>query len=241
MMHPNTVGGGNDSSFTSLSSLPATRTNQYGGSNESWWQRVKRWDAVTLMRYLRYVNVVLALLQAFAGFMGLFDLVALDITNFLISVYAIIFALLLLAFECRFQSMEPKIRQQFGFLFTYRGRTAFIFCVGFMDFGMDGSLAWTVGALMCANALFNLCIMVFHPEFRNGHLTASMDPTATYNGAGDETTQLLNEHPEYAAQATAFVAGQMKQNPQYAVQFAQAYTAPAPGSYVPPAPKYAGK
>jgi hypothetical protein len=38
-----------------------------------------------------------------------------------------IFALLLLSFECRFQSMEPKIRQQFGFLFTYRGRAAFIF------------------------------------------------------------------------------------------------------------------
>lgn len=38
-----------------------------------------------------------------------------------------VFALLLLAFECRVQSMEPWIRQQFGFLFTYRGRTAFIF------------------------------------------------------------------------------------------------------------------
>lgn len=38
-----------------------------------------------------------------------------------------VFALLLLAFECRLQSMEPWIRQMFGFLFTYRGRTAFIF------------------------------------------------------------------------------------------------------------------
>lgn len=40
------------------------------------------------MRYLRYVNVVLAVMQALAGFMGLFDLVTLDITSFLISVYA---------------------------------------------------------------------------------------------------------------------------------------------------------
>lgn len=38
-----------------------------------------------------------------------------------------IFALLLLAFECRFASMEPTIRQYFGFLFTYRGRAAFLF------------------------------------------------------------------------------------------------------------------
>lgn len=38
-----------------------------------------------------------------------------------------IFALLLLAFECRFASMEPTIRQYFGFLFTYRGRATFLF------------------------------------------------------------------------------------------------------------------
>lgn len=38
-----------------------------------------------------------------------------------------VFALLLLAFECRFASMEPTIRQYFGFLFTYRGRTTFLF------------------------------------------------------------------------------------------------------------------
>lgn len=49
---------------------------------------VKGLDAPTLMRYLRYVNVVLAVMQALAGFMGLFDLVTLDITSFLISVYA---------------------------------------------------------------------------------------------------------------------------------------------------------
>lgn len=45
-------------------------------------------EAATLMRYLRYANVVLAVLQALAGFMGLFNLVVLDITCFLISVYA---------------------------------------------------------------------------------------------------------------------------------------------------------
>ena len=45
-------------------------------------------EAATLMRYLRYANVVLAVLQALAGFLGLFNLVVLDITCFLISIYA---------------------------------------------------------------------------------------------------------------------------------------------------------
>ncbi|KAG9400986.1 hypothetical protein AC1031_009712 [Aphanomyces cochlioides] len=88
---------------------------------------VMGWDTLTLLGYMRYINVVLALFQALTGFFGLFDLALLNVTSFLIAVYVIIFALLLLAFECRFTSMEPTIRHQFGFLFTYRGRTAFIF------------------------------------------------------------------------------------------------------------------
>ncbi|KAJ0399645.1 hypothetical protein ATCC90586_001900 [Pythium insidiosum] len=235
-----------NSNFTSFSNLP--RAEQREGNVAAMWNRVRRWDASTLIRYLRYINVLLAILQALAGFLGLFDLVTLDITSFLISVYAIIFALLLLAFECRFSSMEPKIREQFGFLFTYRGRTAFIFCVGFMDFGMDNTLGWLVGILMCSNAFFNMLVMMCHPEFRNGNLSGSMDPTATYTGAGEETAQLLSAHPDVAAKAGAFVADQAKQNPQFAVQVAQAYVA-APanpsaanaGTYVPPAPTLAGK
>lgn len=50
--------------------------------------RVKRMDAQTLIKTLRYVNVILAIMQAFAGFSGIFDLVVLDVTSFLISVYA---------------------------------------------------------------------------------------------------------------------------------------------------------
>lgn len=49
---------------------------------------MRHWDAQTLIKTLRYVNVVLAIMQAFAGFSGIFDLVVLDVTSFLISVYA---------------------------------------------------------------------------------------------------------------------------------------------------------
>lgn len=49
-----------------------------------------------------------------------------------------------------------------------------------MDFGMDSSFGYLVGILMSANAIFNLLILFCHPEFRNGHLTSTMDPTANY-------------------------------------------------------------
>ncbi|RLN89308.1 hypothetical protein BBJ28_00017914 [Nothophytophthora sp. Chile5] len=197
--------GGGFTSLPRMAAAPAT-----------YWQKMKMMEAATLMRYLRYANVVLAVLQALAGFLGLFNLVVLDITCFLISVYAIsLFALLLLAFECRFKHMEPWIRQQFGFLFTYRGRTAFIFCVGFMDFGMEGSLPFAVGALMCANAALSLLIMLFHPQFREGTLAATMDPTATYRPAAEETETLLREHQGVAAKAGAFVLHEAEDHPEF--------------------------
>ncbi|KAI9981528.1 hypothetical protein PInf_009281 [Phytophthora infestans] len=215
---------GNVSGFTSLSNLSTPAT---------YWQKMKMMEAATLMRYLRYANVVLAVLQALAGFMGLFNLVVLDITCFLISVYAIIFALLLLAFECRFKHMEPWIRQQFGFLFTYRGRTAFIFIVGFMDFGMEGSLPYFVGFLMCSNAILSLLIMLFHPQFREGTLDMDMDPTVTYRPAAEETETLLRQHEGIAAKAGAFVLHEAEEHPEFMATMAQSYA--TKHGYVPPA------
>ncbi|CAI5708941.1 unnamed protein product [Peronospora destructor] len=217
---------GNVDGFTSLSNRSAPFT--YG-------QKIQTMEAVTLMRYLRYANVVLAVLQALAGFLGLFNLMVLDITCFFISIYAIIFALLLLAFECRFKHMEPWIRQQFGFLFTYRGRTAFIFIVGFMDFGMDGSLPTFVGLLMCGNAILSLLIMLFHPQFREGILDMNMDPTVTYRPVAEETETLLRQHEGIASKAGAFVLYEAEEHPEFMAKMAQSYA--SQHGYVPPAQK----
>lgn len=61
------------------------------------------------------------------------------------------------------------------------------YSVGFMNFGMNGSFAKLVGILMCANAIFEMLIISCHPEFKNGHLTSTMDPTASYTGASEVT------------------------------------------------------
>ena len=122
--------------------------------------------------------------------------------------------------------MEPWIRQQFGFLFTYRGRTAFIFAVGFMDFGMDSSLAYFVGFLMCGNAVLSLLIMLFHPQFRQGTLDVNMDPTATYCPAVEETETLLRRHEGLASAAGAYVLHEAEEHPEFMAKvqlFASSY------------------
>ncbi len=81
------------------------------------------------------------------------------------------------------------IRAQCGFLFTYRGRTAFIFFVGFMNFGMRDTMAKIAGVLMSLNAFVNLVVIYCHPAFRTGGtLRADMDPTVGYT-AGEHVTK----------------------------------------------------
>ncbi|KAF0701063.1 Aste57867_8509 [Aphanomyces stellatus] len=200
------------------------------------WHSVMGWDTLTLLRYMRYINVVLALFQALTGFFGLFDLAMLNITSFLIAVYVIIFALLLLAFECRFTSMEPTIRRQFGFLFTYRGRTAFIFFVGFMNFGMADAMAKLAGILMCLNAVLNLVVMTCHPSFRSGALRMDMDPTSGYTAGEHEAAEMLKSNSHLAAQAGTYAFSHM--SPEVASEIIQntAQQQMRSGGYVPPSP-----
>lgn len=159
-----------------------------------------------LLRNMRLINIVLSILQIIAGIMGLFSFVTLDIAGSLVSIYVIIFALVLFLFECRLKRMEAKIRQNFGFLYSFKGRAGFIFFIGFLDFGIDSALGTVAGILMCLNALFNIIVMCRHPEFRTGNLTSSTDPTQNYSTGNQEAAKYMSQNPNLAAQAFKMAA-----------------------------------
>ncbi|KAF0745857.1 hypothetical protein AaE_008362 [Aphanomyces astaci] len=153
---------------------------------------------------MRVCNVGCSLLQIIAGITGLISIVTLNITGGLVSVYVITFGLLFLLFECRLTSMETRIRRNFGFLYSYKGRAGFIFFIGFLDFGMNTTLGTVAGVFMCCNALLNLFIMCQHPEFKSGHISASADPTTGYTTGNQEAATYLSANPQVAMQAGTF-------------------------------------
>ncbi|KAF0685591.1 Aste57867_22559 [Aphanomyces stellatus] len=139
-----------------------------------------------------------------AGITGLINIITLNITGALVSIYVIVFGALFLLFECRLSSMETRIRRNFGFLYSYKGRAAFIFFIGFLDFGMKATLGTVAGVFMCLNALLNLFIMLAHPEFKSGHISASSDPTTGYTTGNQEAASYLQANPQVAMQAGTF-------------------------------------
>lgn len=164
---------------------------------------VNKMELPKVLRYMRISNVICSILQIIAGITGITSFITLNITGTLVSIYVIMFGFLFLLFECRLSRMEGMIRQNFGFLYTYKGRAGFIFFIGFLDFGMSSALGTVAGVLMCLNAFINLLVMCRHPEFK-AQLSANADPTAGYTTGNQEAAQYMQNNPGLAAQATKY-------------------------------------
>ncbi|KAH7491636.1 uncharacterized protein KRP23_554 [Phytophthora ramorum] len=161
---------------------------------------VNKMELPKLLRYMRLGNVVCSILQIVAGIVGITSFITLNVTGTLVSIYVIMFGILFLLFECRLSRMEAVIRSNFGFLYSYKGRAAFIFFIGFLDFGIGSALATIAGVLMCLNAFINLLVMCRHPQFKSS-LSADADPTAGYTTGSQEAASFMSKNPELAAKA----------------------------------------
>ncbi|OWZ09248.1 hypothetical protein PHMEG_00018082 [Phytophthora megakarya] len=118
--------------------------------------RVER--VTKLVRTIRVLNLLTACAQLTGGVNSLLSIFLLNVMEFLIAVYAIVFALLLLCFECHLSVTDNILRPNFGFLYGYRGMTTYLVFIGLMDLGMIGGVfGSTAGAL----AFINACIVVF--------------------------------------------------------------------------------
>ncbi|KAF4137051.1 hypothetical protein GN958_ATG13772 [Phytophthora infestans] len=107
---------------------------------------------------IRVLNLLAACLQLAAGVNSLVGIFLLDVSEFLIAVNAIVFALLLVCFECHLSVTDNVLRPNFGFLYGYRGMTTYLVFVGLMDLGMIGHVFGIIaGTLACINA----CLVVF--------------------------------------------------------------------------------
>ncbi|KDO19452.1 hypothetical protein SPRG_15357 [Saprolegnia parasitica CBS 223.65] len=169
---------------------------------------IKEMETPRLLRYMRVGNILCAILQIFAGIGGIASIITFNLTAVFVSVYIIMFGVLFLLFECRLSRFEKTLRTNFGFLYSYKGRAFFIFFIGFMDFGTDDGLGYIAGIIMCINAFLNFYAMMRHPEFKNGNLSSSSDPTVGYAAAHKEAQNFISNNPNIAMQATNYAFSQ---------------------------------
>ena len=133
-----------------------------------------------------------------------------------VSAYVVFFGLLLACLECNMSALAPRFQRNFGFMYSFAGRSAFIIFSGTMVFAMNQVLAWIVGSLTILNGLFNGYIICVHPAFQTGELSARGDPYGGYSGGEKEMLEFLKRNPEMAAKAGRNAAAFARENPEVA-------------------------
>ena len=147
----------------------------------------------------------------------------LSMTSIAIAGYIILFGCVLFCFECRLKRMEETIRRNFGFLFSYSGRTIFILFIASLCLGTTGDNGisiWGIitGVLTFLNAMFNCFVVYSHPAFRSGAISKDGDPTAGYKSgdalAGGAALTFAQNNPELAKKAAKGAVNYAKENPE---------------------------
>lgn len=173
---------------------------------------IKAVESSKLLHVIRFVNFINGLALAI-----LWPLVFIfggqtPTPNFLaIASYCIVFALMLVAFELHLQRTEQYFRENCGFLFTFSGRTFFLFFLASLAFAATSN-GWfggyIVGIFTLLNSIFNCFVVYWHPAFqKGGPLDPNADPTDTYARG----TPSLHA-PTTTATATATTTGAYSSN-----------------------------
>ncbi|KAG7383970.1 hypothetical protein PHYBOEH_009711 [Phytophthora boehmeriae] len=122
-------------------------------------------NATKLSRTVRGVNAITACVQFSAGVSSLTELLTLDVVGFLIAVFAVMFALLLLCFEFHLKVTDNVLRPNFGFLYGYRGMATYLLFIGLLDLGMVGHILGSIaGMLACINACLVVAVGICAPR-----------------------------------------------------------------------------
>ncbi|KAH9251557.1 hypothetical protein BASA81_010596 [Batrachochytrium salamandrivorans] len=174
------------------------------------------------MKFVRATNFINALALFITGLASLLTITnVFSLTFYFLCFYLMVFGLVLCCFELRWKFAEKRVRESFGFLYTFLGRTVFLLFLASFCFGLMGSnqaLGLAMGIVTSINALFNMIIM-----FRHGKMYEN--PSEGYGSAEDTTAQFMRQNPHLAANAMSAGMNAARDNPammrqgvQYAAQ-----------------------
>lgn len=125
-------------------------------------------------------------------------------------VYCMGFALFMILFEFNIKKLQQKLRSWCGFMFTFIGRTSFLFFICTMLFlaGIMGDwLGYVAGGITLVNAGANCFLFCCHPAFKpGGEMSVYTDMTESYKPGADEIKSYIEKNPELAAKASRAAA-----------------------------------
>jgi len=169
----------------SLNNAQASKPGFMSRTADKMSSSIKGMEVPKLMKLMKALNVANAALLITTGFVRFFTLDTLEPGNggekvslSVLAFYTIMFGILLGGFELGWgEKFQDKLKRNFGFVFSYWGRSLFLLfaatlCFGCPVFGSSKpKAAWVslvAGILTALNALFNCYVICSHPGFSGG-------------------------------------------------------------------------
>eukprot|EP01029_Cantina_marsupialis_P009774 TRINITY_DN22606_c0_g1_i1.p1 TRINITY_DN22606_c0_g1~~TRINITY_DN22606_c0_g1_i1.p1 ORF type:complete len:205 (-),score=33.29 TRINITY_DN22606_c0_g1_i1:203-817(-) len=178
---------------------------------------LKAKNSKQLTAYMRRINVlngsgnlIVALLATFS------TIVSISIAKFIMGAYAILFSALFVLTELHLRNLEHRIKNYFGFMFSYIGRGFYMLFLASMMLAMMNVLCYIFAAITFVNCLFNFYIMKTHPVFTSGELSLTDNPYASYTAGEEDMRAYLRAHPQIAKKVVTTSVNLAKNNPEIA-------------------------
>lgn len=143
--------------------------------------------SVRMMRLFNLLNGVLLVIFAIVSFLLPSGSLLPSFSSITIAGYVVFLGLLMCTVELNLAAVQGRVRRNFGFLFSFAGRAAFVLFAGSMALAMAFTTAGSSGATVLmvavgtatmANAAFNALVIFFNPDFA-AHASAATDPYVT--------------------------------------------------------------
>ena len=131
--------------------------------------KIKQASGQTILKVMKIFNIITSVLLLITYPIGWFCGTGISgLSGLFLSIYCMIFSVIILLFELDIKKIQPIVRKYFGFIFTFQGRTMFILFVASMAFGASFWLNYLSGIIGVLVAFFNCFVTWKHPSFQKG-------------------------------------------------------------------------
>ena len=120
--------------------------------------------------------------------------------------YVILLGILMMCAECNLMMLQRRLRNNFGFMFTYIGRALYIFFTATVAVALGNQsnyLMWSIGGITVLNSIFNAVIIFWHPSFISGEIKRDADPSQISSTAEEAMKSYILANPQVATQVIA--------------------------------------
>jgi hypothetical protein len=128
---------------------------------------IRSMEGSKLNRWLAFFNVILGLLYIAVGISYFFlSALSLSVSSVVLAIFLIFFGIVLISYHVHIEFIENWMFNNFGFMYDWRGRSAYLLFTGFMCISL-GTFGIITGIVTLIVLIINMVSLSFNKDLKN--------------------------------------------------------------------------